>query len=608
MASTPLKVVVLGDSLVWGQGLREEDKFSNKALGRIAALQGRRLHVERNLSRSGAQVLDGRTSAERKRKRAAYVAENPTRFNTRKLRDDFIERDDQLVTLLLAQEVPSTYPTVTFQAGMISGPTGQEIEVVLLNGGLNDLDFQTYLDPENGAGDFIAAFDDALRDIFYRRVSQLLRKVRLKFPNALLIYTGYFSPFAFGVDNRRLQDFIEDEQNVNAVDLFLNGIARVHDIPRVVSEVQLRAEHGLGRGLYWLRRAVAEAALAPAPGVPGILFVHPRFTGENTVFARKSFLHAVYRPDRVRDKAAAQRLSQIPRAGSEAKMRSLLHQCQFGTPSTEALRGLLHEVDGSESLLSALRKFQSNLGSIAARTATTQALTAELKRITNARRASFLHPNEHGADRYTETIVERYAQQHRAVRLREGIIRLAGALHATPGTGAIALMARYGFPRLRSARQIIQFSCIDSIAVTIDMAAQSIGPTSMFDDVFIELGPDLRFRLNLPYLSKPVLDSLGLDTGKVRGLSKLVSQFVPGTSEQFTLDAQGIHLSRISELTLLRRKSDALGRSISKPSFHADALMLTFIKLELNGVEVFSSVITEPLTRTRALRLPYPLR
>ena len=70
-----------------------------------------------------------------------------------------------------------------------------------MNGGINDLDFQEFLDPTDHRSDFKKYYNPILKEYFYLRVKSLIRQAREKFPNAVLIYTGYFSPFHPGVSN-----------------------------------------------------------------------------------------------------------------------------------------------------------------------------------------------------------------------------------------------------------------------------------------------------------------------------------------------------------------------------------------------------------------------
>src|SRR5689334_15959501 len=56
-----LNVWIVGDSVMWGQGLNHADKFALQAVTRIAALEGKEIAIaigsERFTARSGAKLL-----------------------------------------------------------------------------------------------------------------------------------------------------------------------------------------------------------------------------------------------------------------------------------------------------------------------------------------------------------------------------------------------------------------------------------------------------------------------------------------------------------------------------------------------------------------------
>jgi hypothetical protein len=56
------------------------------------------------------------------------------------------------------------------------------MELVLLDGGANDLDFEAFLNPEEHRSTFVQHYDPQLEEISYRRVKSLLRQAREKFP------------------------------------------------------------------------------------------------------------------------------------------------------------------------------------------------------------------------------------------------------------------------------------------------------------------------------------------------------------------------------------------------------------------------------------------
>jgi len=599
--SAPLRVVVLGDSLIWGQGLREVEKFSTTALKEIARLAGRQLDVERNLSRSGAQILEGQDETQRRAKRQEYVDTYPSRYNSQKLRDDFVLRNDQLVTFFLPSEVPNTFPTITFQVGVVSEAIGKGIDIVLLDGGVNDIDFETYLNPFEAEGNFIAAFDGMFQEVFDRRVRELLLSARRRFPNALLIYTGYFLPFSFNVRNGAVLDFVEYEKSVDWFDRFLNGIFGVVDFPRVVAELQVRAEHGVARGLYWLRRNITKMSDELESGGPGVIFIHPSFLPEHVLFSPQTLLHSEYKPDKDHDGAAEIRLQQIPRIDIEAKIRALVADIQERRATTSRVHQLRLELDGPTALLDALGKWEQDMGSMGRALEVSKLLSKELNRITHAKIASFIHPNERGAQRYSRRIVDRYDQLHRLTRIGPSYFDGAGNGRRQSPVSIKAAFARYGISGVQSLRRLMQLSVIDSVAVTVDIATQSIRPDALFDDIILEMSDDLSWRLNLPYIARPEVDSSGRPTGRALALARLTKQFVPGTSEFITLDARGLRLFQIERLVIRRRPSDVLEHAVSPPRFTDEQMRISKIRLELNGIQVYVDDRLQTLTRTKPL-------
>ena len=165
--AAPFNVVVLGDSIMWGQGLNEGQKFSYK----VARWIGQRLpgtEVRRHvLAHSGARIL----------KDVAEDAKPP-----------------------LHEEVPSHFPSVTKQLARFrtrpfaktgSGlPGAEEVSLVLLDGGINDFNTKTILtlDPTVGRS-WVRA---QTRQRCVARMKELLPSVVDTFPNAKVVVTNYF--------------------------------------------------------------------------------------------------------------------------------------------------------------------------------------------------------------------------------------------------------------------------------------------------------------------------------------------------------------------------------------------------------------------------------
>src|SRR5215510_2449522 len=111
-----MRMVVLGDSVLWGQGLNPEDKFYSLVQ---AALTGN-LDPQSSvvLAHSGATIGVGVTT---------NVA-------------------------AIDGEVPTSYPTILQQCESFTD-SPESVDLVLMNGGLNDIDFRLILSPFTDTSD-----------------------------------------------------------------------------------------------------------------------------------------------------------------------------------------------------------------------------------------------------------------------------------------------------------------------------------------------------------------------------------------------------------------------------------------------------------------------
>ena len=119
-----------------------------------------------------------------------FIDTFPALFRSEQERLDFQFGEDEGPGARLYGEHPATFPTVMDGVKALSAQNGATVEIVLLDGGINDLDFEEVLNPE-GPGlrkieaEIKAIFDDSLR--------QCLVETRRGFPNAVIIVVGYFS-------------------------------------------------------------------------------------------------------------------------------------------------------------------------------------------------------------------------------------------------------------------------------------------------------------------------------------------------------------------------------------------------------------------------------
>jgi lysophospholipase L1-like esterase len=141
------RMVVLGDSVPWGQGLLEEHKFHTL--------------VQKGLGGSIAKDV---------------IAHSGATIGVRTTRTGKADG-----------EVPISYPTIVQQCDEYSNAP-EQVDLVLLNGGINDIDIRTILNPFTDEDDL----SDDIRKYCYLDMKTLLGKVLAKFTKAKIVLTGYY--------------------------------------------------------------------------------------------------------------------------------------------------------------------------------------------------------------------------------------------------------------------------------------------------------------------------------------------------------------------------------------------------------------------------------
>jgi lysophospholipase L1-like esterase len=181
----PFEMLVLGDSVVWGQGLTEENKFYTKVKNAIE----RELMGNRKV-RQLVQAHSGATIAPKKPKSC------PT----------------------APGEVPIASPTLFSQVDMALatyasfGVKREEVDLVLVNGCINDVGLPGIANPftsEKTITKQSAKFCKA-------GMESLLLRVRDRFPNAVIVVTGFFPIISKATDpdimNKLLEAFFGGSQ------------------------------------------------------------------------------------------------------------------------------------------------------------------------------------------------------------------------------------------------------------------------------------------------------------------------------------------------------------------------------------------------------------
>jgi lysophospholipase L1-like esterase len=166
-SARPLNLLVLGDSILWGQGLKTEHKPSYHVKVWLEKQTGRRV-VERMEAHSGA-LIDGSSLNDKRRS------------------------SNREVNL----GVPTIHEEIDNALSFYSDPS--QVDVVLVSGCGNDVGVQNLLNAEN-----TGAVDDMTEAKCGKPVENLLRRITTVFPAAQVILTGYYPFFS----NETRNDFV----------------------------------------------------------------------------------------------------------------------------------------------------------------------------------------------------------------------------------------------------------------------------------------------------------------------------------------------------------------------------------------------------------------
>jgi hypothetical protein len=445
-----LFVYAVGDSVMWGQGLDEDAKFAIRAARSLAQARGLTPKLKLR-AHSGAKIKATREQ------RKAFVRLFPGLFKDQIGSDDaFVESADERPAEQLHGEINRAFPTILHQLSRIPDTEGTDVDVLLINGGADDLDFAGVLEEEtsgSGTGDFLTKYDAEFERVMHDDVIELLGAARDKCPNAHIVLTGYYSPFSIASRFGDMQDFfLEMAHKEGAYEFlstlraagpvagffllgFVGGIAAKIGVDRLWSDAndQIEAavnlaralsEAGESRWLYWMRRAVTEINEDPShAGIrgPGVAFAAPGFTKLNCAFAGDTFVWQRFEQDDLDDDKHDIRAAECPRNDLRDQMVAFSH-IELSVPplsdsvKSDRARALLNELDGPEALLDALTEYAEDPG-FGASARVNQQLKTDIDRIDLTRIGSIIHPNRNGAARYA-AVVHKCAEELRQVSVR----------------------------------------------------------------------------------------------------------------------------------------------------------------------------------------------
>jgi beta-glucosidase/6-phospho-beta-glucosidase/beta-galactosidase/lysophospholipase L1-like esterase len=243
----PYRILVLGDSVAWGQGLAEADKFTTLVAARVLGQNARNARQQvylTMLAHSGATIGVGDAGS--------GPFGGP-----------------------IEGEVPVSHPTVLQQASNYAANAANEpslVRLVVITAGLNDINFRRILNPFTPMASIASLIDAHC----YGSVRALLATVSESYSRAAIVICGYYPTIGPGTQT-------------NAVQLVLNALGVNVAVPDPLkSEVVARSRLFHRRSTAAIRAAV-DSANEDLP-LRRVVFADPSFIDSNAVMAEDPWL------------------------------------------------------------------------------------------------------------------------------------------------------------------------------------------------------------------------------------------------------------------------------------------------------------------------------
>ena len=284
----PLHMALFGDSIMWGQGLKERDKFWCRVKQWVELKTGRNVRV-RQYAHAGA-VIKHYDPAEGE-------------LDERRLEDKKGE---------VGEEVNVSFPTIGEQIeraladmGREGGTAAQGIDLVLVDGCINDVNFRNILNVKNDVA--------GIEKLTAQRCGEmrgLLRSITRGFPNAYVVVTGYFPLIFKGVTTDEGKKVVKGSAHNPIINLAIGKLAGDGECKGPDGKAR-KGRHkydcldALSRAWYetsneTLAQAVAEANEqigedrrgrgVPAPAAPRVHFAELNFPPDFAFSTKQSML------------------------------------------------------------------------------------------------------------------------------------------------------------------------------------------------------------------------------------------------------------------------------------------------------------------------------
>jgi lysophospholipase L1-like esterase len=255
---TPFRILVLGDSIAWGQGLHPHEKMHSLVANEIQQRNPQLRVTTKMLAHSGAILGDPEDSTP-----VMYLSGS------------------------FGSEVPFTHPTVFQQAAQKVGRRRRDpnVDLVIVGAGINDVHLQHILNPLDDT------LDKRIETIFYPRMRALVEKLAFGFPKATIIITGYYAFFTDSSDRNLFGPGLAAFGfGIGGLPGVLGGLALD---ALAIDAIKARARQFVQQTHASIQAVLDEwVQIAPEVAVR-LYFAHPAFADDNAMFAPRPLLFGI---------------------------------------------------------------------------------------------------------------------------------------------------------------------------------------------------------------------------------------------------------------------------------------------------------------------------
>lgn len=294
--NSDFNMLVVGDSFIWGQGLREEEKFYylvKRWLEREVFGAARRVDLKVK-AHSGARIYLHEDQLEKMRE----AGEDPEKFHY--------------------PEADISFPSITHQidAARREYEKPESVKLVMLSGGITDLVVGNAVNPFLREG--------KMRDLIHRyshaAMTNLLEHISNTFPAAYIVVVGYFPIVSTRSDVNKITKYLmKIVRFPHPLQFLLTNIFSKQFMKIVRKAVSERSRIWVFESNKELRDAVRQANEKCKR--TQILFVESPITEENCFATKNSLLFGMDKDNKPEDALYAERKRECPKVFREIKYK-----------------------------------------------------------------------------------------------------------------------------------------------------------------------------------------------------------------------------------------------------------------------------------------------